>query len=89
VSGLEFVETVIINSAQGNSLNLVVKSQGNYLSTIEQSIQNAGFPIFSLSQSRPSLDDVYLAATGKTLMDAEIEAVSKRDLKQEQKQQMK
>lgn len=89
LSALDFVERVIINSAQGNSLNLVVKSQGNYLSTIEQTVQQAGFSIFSLSQSRPSLDDVYLAATGKTLMDAEIEAASKRDLKQEKKQQMK
>ena len=28
--------------------------------------------IFSLSQSRPSLDDVFLAATGQTILDAEI-----------------
>lgn len=89
IDNLEFVENVIVNASQGNSLNLVVKSQGNYLSTIEQTIQSAGFPIFSLSQSRPSLDDVYLAATGKTLMDAEIEAASSRDLKKEKKQQMK
>ncbi|MBV5257628.1 ATP-binding cassette domain-containing protein [Synechococcus moorigangaii CMS01] len=89
VTALDFVESVIINGAQGNSLNLVVNRQGNYLSTIEQSVQAAGLPIFSLSQSRPSLDDVYLAATGKTLMDAEIEAASKRDLKKEKKQQMK
>ncbi|AMA08487.1 MULTISPECIES: ABC transporter ATP-binding protein [unclassified Picosynechococcus] len=89
VSALDFVESVIINGSQGNSLNLVVSRQGNHLSTIEQSIQAAGLPIFSLSQARPSLDDVYLAATGKTLMDAEIEAASKRDLKKEKKQQMK
>jgi ABC-2 type transport system ATP-binding protein len=30
-----------------------------------------------------------LAATGQTLMDAELAAVGKRDLKKEQKQQMK
>jgi ABC-2 type transport system ATP-binding protein len=49
----------------------------------------ADLPIFSLAQSRPSLDDVYLAATGRTLMDAEIAAASRRDLKAEQKQAMK
>ncbi len=88
LDSLDFVEGVIVNASQGNSLNLVVKSQGNFLSTIEQAIENADLPIFSLSQSRPSLDDVYLAATGKTLMDAEIEAASSRDLKKEKKQQM-
>lgn len=89
VEQLDFVETVIVNSAQGNSLNLVVSRQGNYLSAIEQTIQAANLPIFSLSQSRPSLDDVYLAATGQTLMDADLAAIAKRDLKQEKKQQMK
>lgn len=89
IDGLEFVENVIVNSAQGNSLNLVVGRQGNHLSTIEQTIQNAGLPIFSLSQSRPSLDDVYLAATGQTLMDADLAAAATRDLKKEKKLQMK
>ena len=37
------------------------------------------FEVFALSHSRPSLDDVYLQATGKTLMDAELELAGKRD----------
>jgi ABC-2 type transport system ATP-binding protein len=45
--------------------------------------------VFSIAQSRPSLDDVYLAATGRTLMDAEIAAASSRDFKAEKKQAMK
>lgn len=85
---LPFVQEVIINKAQGNSLNLVV-TQGNNLSKIETSLTSLNLPIFSLSQSRPSLDDVYLAATGKTLMDAELAAAGSRDLKAEKKQQMK
>jgi ABC-2 type transport system ATP-binding protein len=89
LDSLDFVEDVIINTAQGNSLNLVVKAQSNPLSTIEQTLISADLPIFSLSQSRPSLDDVYLAATGRTLMDAEIAASSNRDLKAEKKQAMK
>ena len=86
---LPFVEEIIINKAQGNSLNLVVTPQSNPLSTIENTLNQEDFSIFSISQSRPSLDDVYLAATGKTLMDAELAAVGKRDLKKEKKQAMK
>ncbi|MDJ0631760.1 MAG: ATP-binding cassette domain-containing protein [Xenococcaceae cyanobacterium MO_188.B29] len=89
LSSLPFVEEIIINTAQNNSLNLIVQAGGNCLSKIEQSLTEAGLPIFSLAQSRPSLDDVYLAATGKTLLDAELAAASTRDLKKEKKQQMK
>ena len=89
LSSLPFVEEIIINTAQNNSLNLIVQAGSNCLSKIEQSLIEAGLPIFSLAQSRPSLDDVYLAATGKTLLDAELAAASTRDLKKEKKQQMK
>ncbi|MDJ0690139.1 MAG: ATP-binding cassette domain-containing protein [Xenococcaceae cyanobacterium MO_188.B32] len=89
LSSLPFVEEIIINKAQNNSLNLIVQTGSNCLSKIEHSLIEAGLPIFSLAQSRPSLDDVYLAATGKTLLDAELAAASTRDLKKEKKQQMK
>ncbi|MEL4896072.1 ABC transporter ATP-binding protein [Crocosphaera sp. Alani8] len=85
---LPFVEETIINPSQGNSLNLIVTSRSNSLSKIEQTITEANLPIFSLAQSRPSLDDVYLAATGQTLMDAELAAAGSRDLKKEKKQEM-
>jgi ABC-2 type transport system ATP-binding protein len=86
---LPFVESVIINTAQGNSLNLVVQRNCNPLTQIEKTLSEIGLPTFSLAQSRPSLDDVYLAATGRTLMDAELAAASSRDLKKEKKQAMK
>lgn len=86
---LPFVEEIIINPSQGNSLNLVVTPQSNPLSKIEQSLEKAGLPIFSMAQSRPSLDDVYLAATGRTLLDAELAAAGSRDIKAEKKQAMK
>ncbi len=89
LESLPFVEEVIINTVQGNSLNLIVKSGQSSLSKIEQSLSEVDLPTFSLAQSRPSLDDVYLAATGQTIMDAEIAAASTRDLKKEKKQQMK
>lgn len=89
LASLPFVEEVIINTSQGNSLNLVVKSGENYLSKIEHSLAEINLPAFSLAQSRPSLDDVYLAATGQTLLDAELAAAGTRDEKKEKKQQMK
>jgi ABC-2 type transport system ATP-binding protein len=89
LASLPFVEEVIINTVQGNSLNLIVQSGQSSLSKIEQSLAEIELPTFSLAQSRPSLDDVYLAATGQTIMDAQIAASSTRDLKQEKKQQMK
>jgi ABC-2 type transport system ATP-binding protein len=86
---LPFVQEAIVNSTSANSLNLVVTPERDVLMTIQQSLQTAGIPIFGISQSRPSLDDVYLAATGKTLLDAELSAASKRDLKAEKKQSMR
>ena len=89
LESLPFVEEVIVNSNQGNSLNLIVKSGQSSLSKIEQSLSEVNLPTFSLAQSRPSLDDVYLAATGQTIMDAEVAAASSRDVKKEKKQMMK
>jgi ABC-2 type transport system ATP-binding protein len=89
LQSLPFVQEVIINSAQGNSLNLVVTQQNDALITIQQKLNSAGLPMFGIAQSRPSLDDVYLAATGRTLMDAELAAVANRDPKAEKKQNMR
>jgi ABC-2 type transport system ATP-binding protein len=89
LQSLPFVQEIIINGSQGNSLNLVVSPQNDALITIQQALNTAGLPTFGIAQSRPSLDDVYLAATGKTLMDAELAAVANRDLKAEKKQNMR
>jgi len=89
LQALPFVQEVLINSVQGNSLNLVVQPQPDALTTIQKSLQEAGLPIFGIAQSRPSLDDVYLNATGRTLMDAELAAASARDPKAERKQNMR
>ncbi|MEB3339063.1 MAG: ABC transporter ATP-binding protein [Leptolyngbyaceae bacterium] len=86
---LSCVQEVIINPAQGNSLNLVVTPQGDSLTMIQQALREAGLPTFGIAQSRPSLDDVYLAATGLTLVDAELAAAGSRDPKEERKQAMR
>ncbi len=88
LQSLPFVREVIINSNQGNSLNLVVKPQSDALMIIQQALKDLSLPTFGIAQSRPSLDDVYLAATGKTLMDAELAQAGKRDPKAERKQNM-
>ncbi|MFB2967962.1 ATP-binding cassette domain-containing protein [Aerosakkonema sp. BLCC-F183] len=89
LQSLPFVQEAIINSAQGNSLNLVVTPQSDALITIQQALQAAGLPTFGIAQSRPSLDDVYLAATGRTLTDAELAAAGTRDPKAEKKRNMR
>ncbi|HEY9749562.1 MAG TPA: ABC transporter ATP-binding protein [Allocoleopsis sp.] len=89
LAALPTVQEVIINSAQGNSLNLVVASQSEALSTVQQALKEAGLPTFGIAQARPSLDDVYLAATGRTLVDAELAAAGSRDPKAERKQNMR
>jgi ABC-2 type transport system ATP-binding protein len=89
LSALPFVEEAIVNGAQGNSLNLIVRRDSDSFGTIERTLSESGLSIFSMARSRPSLDDVYLAATGRTLMDAEIAAAGSRDLKAEKKQAMK
>lgn len=89
LQSLPFVQEVIINNAQGNSLNLVVTQKNDALINIQQSLNSAGLPMFGIAQSRPSLDDVYLAATGRTLLDAELAAAGSRDPKAERKQNMR
>ena len=89
LESLPMVQEVIINGAQGNSLNLVVSPNSDALMTVQQALQQAGLPTFGIAQARPSLDDVYLAATGRTLMDAELAAAGSRDSKAERKQSMR
>jgi ABC-2 type transport system ATP-binding protein len=88
-ASLPFVQDVIINNAQGNSLNLVVAAQSDAISALQQALKAANLPIFGIAQARPSLGDVYLSATGQTLLDADMAAASTRDAKAERKQSMR
>lgn len=82
------VRQVVVNRAQGHSLNLVVDGEA-VIEQLRRQLSEAQLPVFSLSQSRPSLDDVYLQATGRTLRDAELEVAGIRDPKAERKQAMR
>ncbi len=85
---LEGVRQVVVNRAQGFSLNLVIEGE-SVIGRLRDSLEGAGLPVFALAQSRPSLDDVYLQATGRTLMDAELAIAGQRDIKQEKRQSMR
>lgn len=85
---IEGVRQVVINRAQGFSLNLVIEGE-SVIERLRHSLEGAGLPVFALAQSRPSLDDVYLQATGRTLMDAELAIAGQRDIKQEKRQSMR
>jgi ABC-2 type transport system ATP-binding protein len=69
---LPFVRTGLINPTQGNALNLVITPATDALSKVQNVCDRQGISIFSLTQSRPSLDDVFLTATGQTIQDLEI-----------------
>ncbi|KGG16511.1 ABC-type multidrug transport system [Prochlorococcus sp. MIT 0602] len=88
IQKIKGVKNVVLNKAQGYSLNFFIDDAAS-LPSLRIQLAEAGFEIFALSESRPSLDDVYLQATGKTLMDTELEVATKRDLKKEAKQAMR
>ena len=81
------VRQVVVNQAQGYSLNLVIEHEG-VVEQLRRQLADADLPVFALAQSRPSLDDVYLQATGRTLMDAELAVAGSRDPKAERKASM-
>jgi ABC-2 type transport system ATP-binding protein len=82
------VRQVVVNQAQGYSLNLVVEN-ASVVEQLRSQLAEADLPVFALAQSRASLDDVYLQATGRTLMDAELAVAGQRDAKAERKQAMR
>ncbi len=86
---IDGISQIVVNKSQGYSLNFVADKGKDFLPKLKVDLAFHKFEIFSLTQSQPSLDDVYLQATGKTLQDAEISMAGKRDLKKESKQSMR
>jgi len=75
LQGVDFVREVVLNRTQGNALNLVVTSPEQALARLESYLKAQGLPVFSIGQSRPSLDDVFLITTGQSLQDAQMAQV--------------
>ena len=88
VDAVEGVRQVVINRAQGFSLNLVIEGE-SVIERLRHSLEGAGLPVFALAQSSPSLDEVYLQAPGRKLMDEELAIDGQRDIKQEKRQSMR
>ena len=88
IKNMNGVSNVVVNKKQGYSLNFLVRNN-EVISNLSDHLSQENFEVFALSHSRPSLDDVYLQATGKTLMDAELELAGKRNLKLENKKSMR
>jgi len=88
IKNINGVSNVVVNKKQGYSLNFLVQNN-DVISNLSDHLSKENFEVFALSHSRPSLDDVYLQATGKTLMDAELELAGKRDFKLENKKSMR
>jgi len=88
IKNINGVSNVVVNKKQGYSLNFLVRNS-DVISNLSDHLSKENFEVFALSHSRPSLDDVYLQATGKTLMDAELELAGKRDFKLENKKSMR
>ncbi len=88
IKNINGVSNVVVNQKQGYSLNFLVQNN-DVISNLSGHLSKENFEVFALSHSRPSLDDVYLQATGKTLMDAELELAGKRDFKLENKKSMR
>ena len=86
---IDGISQIVINASQGYSLNFIADRDKDLITKLKVELAFSKFKIFSLSQSQPSLDDVYLQATGKTLQDAELYMTGKRDLKKESKQSMR
>ena len=89
LTNIDGISQIVINSVQGYSLNFIAEKEKDLLNKLKVELAFAKLEIFSLTQSQPSLDDVYLQATGNTLQDAEISMTGKRDLKKESKESMR
>ena len=89
LSKIDGISQIVVNISQGYSLNFIADREKDLLNKLKVELAFAKFEIFSLTQSQPSLDDIYLQATGNTLQDAEIFMTGKRDLKKESKESMR
>lgn len=90
LKGKGLVENALINTRRNNSVELVVDANNARIGgKVVQALSEIGFDrLFSFSQSKPSLDDVYLAATGSTISDADASAKELRSEKVMRKESM-
>lgn len=85
------VRDAVINRLRNNTLEFVVDSGDPSVGgRIVQALKDIGHPrLFSFTQAKPSLDDVFLAATGNSIMDADIVGKTGRTEKSMRKESMR
>jgi ABC-2 type transport system ATP-binding protein len=69
LTALEGLEGVRETSTSGRVLRVVVDSGGQILLGIMRAMDAASVPIASIQLARPTLDDVFLTLTGRSLRD--------------------
>ncbi len=77
VTALRDLELVREIQADGGSLKLVVAHGGEALPVVLRLLENKGVGVADIALSRPSLDDVFLRATGHSLRDEDKVAASR------------
>ncbi|KAA8493011.1 Daunorubicin/doxorubicin resistance ATP-binding protein DrrA [Porphyridium purpureum] len=78
----------VINASLGNALELTLQEKDE--KNVFSALRGAGYDsVFGYASSQPSLGDVYLAATGNTIENADLRARERRDIKQMRKESMK
>lgn len=87
---LGLAREALVNQLRSNSVELVVDpGRSSIGSEIVAALKIIGHEkLFSFAQSKPSLDDVYLAATGRSIADADAAAKQVRDPKTMRKESM-
>ena len=75
LDGLDFVREA---KSEGGNLRLVVSHGGEALPVVLRRLEGRGVSVADISLSRPSLDDVFLQATGHSLRDESARAQGSR-----------
>jgi ABC-2 type transport system ATP-binding protein len=82
------VRHLVIDPETGYTLHLIVDNP-TVIEDVRTKLEQSGLPIFSLTHSQASLEDLYLQATGRSLADADRVSQSSRNLKAEHRQAMR
>ena len=82
------VRHLVIDPETGYALHLIVDNP-TVIEDVRTKLGQSGLPIFSLTHSQTSLEDLYLQATGRSLADADRASQANRNLKAEHRQAMR
>jgi ABC-2 type transport system ATP-binding protein len=82
------VRQLVIDPETGHTLHMIIDDP-TVIEDIRARLNQSGLPIFSLTHSKTSLEDLYLQATGRSLADADRTSHANRNFKAEHRQSMR